>query len=116
MPISYIFKKCPCCRFEWKKRDDFLYDKDLEIIGYQSNLDALELGLLLFNHKCGTTLSVSVEGFRDLYDGPVYSESKTGGGECPGYCLHRDELRRCPTKCACAWARELVQIIKNIEK
>lgn len=116
MPINYTFKKCPTCAFAWKKREDFLNDKNLKIVGYQANFKSLPLGLFLFNHTCGTTLAVSAEGFVDLYDGPVYEERKTGTDECPGYCLHKDELRRCPAKCECAWVRELLQIIKKMKE
>jgi hypothetical protein len=115
MSLSFIFKKCPCCGFEWKRRDDFLKDKAVEIIGYQANFDALQLGLFLFNHTCGTTLAYRVDGFRDLYAGPIYTERHTGGPECLGYCLHRDELKMCPAKCDCAWVRGLMQIIKDMK-
>jgi len=115
MAISYTFKKCPKCGFEWKGREDFLRDKNLTLIGYQANFDILKLGLLLFNHNCGTTLSLHVEGFSDLYKGPIYTERKTGGPECLGYCLHRDELKLCPAKCECAWVRELVQMINKMK-
>jgi hypothetical protein len=111
MAIMLTFNKCPGCGFTWNKRDDFLKDNDVELIGYDANFEALELGNLLFSHRCGTVIPLHVDGFRDLYNGPIYRERKTGSAECMGYCKRRDELRPCPVKCECAWVRELVQVI-----
>lgn len=110
--FSPPFKKCSNCGAKWKTRDQFIADRSLKLIGYEANLDALALGLLLFDHACGTTLAVRAGNFEDLYKGPVFTERKTGSSECPGYCLHRSELRPCPAKCACGWVREVVQILK----
>lgn len=116
MPMTYTFKKCPGCAFEWNKRDDFLKDKDLKLVGYEANFDVLPLGKLIFQHKCGATLALHAEGFSDLYKGPVYKERKTGGPECLGFCKVRDDLKPCPAKCECAWVRQLIQTINNIKK
>ncbi|MCM8760710.1 MAG: hypothetical protein NC938_06060 [Candidatus Omnitrophica bacterium] len=116
MPFGKMFKKCTSCGANWKTRDDFLNDCSLELIGYQANFKSLETGLLLFNHTCGTTLSLPAGTFKDIYKGPIYTERKTGTEDCPGYCLHEEELRRCPEKCECAWVREMIQVIKEAEK
>lgn len=115
MPISFTFKKCPGCGHEWKKREDLLKDKDLKLNGYEANFDSLHLGLFVFRHNCGSTFSLNVEGFGDLYKGPVYSERKTGSPECFGYCKKKDELKLCPAKCECAWVRELIQVINKMK-
>lgn len=105
-----FFKTCSCSA-HWETRDVFLDDPDTRLIGYQADFTELALGLLLFNHSCGTTLAVEAMAFRDLYDGPVYQKSARGSDECPGYCLHRDTLARCPAECECAFVREILQII-----
>jgi hypothetical protein len=111
-----IFKKCSCGKV-WQDRDDFLSDKMIEIRGYQANFKKLDEGLFLFNHNaCQTTMGFKAGIFLGLYRGPIYSERKTGGVECPGYCLHKDNLKSCPEKCECASIREIVQIIKDWPK
>ena len=107
------FKKCSMCETLWQTREEFLCDPEIELIGYQVDFRELVAGFLLFNHTCGTTLSLRVESFRDLYDGPVFSERRTGQDECPEYCLHSDELRPCSLGCECAFVREIIQIIRN---
>jgi hypothetical protein len=89
-------------------------DLGVELVGYQANLKELELGWFLFNHaECRTTLSIRSGEFRDLYNGPVFAERRTGSGECPGYCLRPEELGPCKAKCECAYVREIIQIVRN---
>jgi hypothetical protein len=111
-----IFKICPTCQVAWKSVSDFLADGSLVMIGYQVNFHKLESGLILFNHVCESTLSVKVVDFTGLFDGPVFTEHLTGTEECPGFCLHRNELRPCPAQCECAYVREIMQIIQDWPK
>jgi hypothetical protein len=111
------FKKCPSCGHPWKTRDALLEDPNIELAGYQVNFDHLELGLFLFNHlSCRTTLAIPAGDMTGLYDGPIFEERKTGSTECPRYCLYVEELGRCPAKCACAYVREVLQIVAHWPK
>lgn len=112
-----VFKRCMCCGHAWADRDDMLSDRSVSLVGYQVNFQVLELGYFLFDHEdCGSTVSLPVERFLDLHAGPVYQERRTGEEDCPGYCLHRDELERCPARCECAYIRDLLQIIRRWPK
>jgi hypothetical protein len=111
------FKICPHCGKTWLNRDVFLEDPGLEVIGYQVDFEAIEAGLFLFNHHdCKTTLAVRAGSFKDLHHGPFFSERNTGLDSCPGYCLRRQELEPCPAECACAWVRDVLQIIRQRPK
>jgi hypothetical protein len=110
------FKQCPICQTFWESVRDFLEDEHIRLIGYQTNFRKLESGLLLFNHDCETTLSLKVQAFAYLYDGPVFTKHLAGTEACPGYCLHRNELRPCPEQCECAYVREILEIIQNWPK
>jgi hypothetical protein len=116
MSNNKLFKKCPNCGFEWKTRGDFLIDPQLELIGYQCNFKELNLGLLYFNHSCKGTLTVTAGAFEYLYDGQVFEERATGKLECPGFCLHKDELEPCPAQCECSYVREIIQIIRDLKQ
>ena len=111
------FKECTCCKSPWYSRDEFLGDSKIDFIGYQVNFADLELGYLLFNHlACQSTIAIPAGLFRDLYDGPIFSERKTGSEDCPGYCLDRDALAPCKAQCECAYIREIMQILRNWPK
>ena len=111
-----VFKKCPLCGLPWESRSSFLSDPGINIIGYQACFTKLTAGFFLFNHACAGTLAILVEEFEDLYDGPVYEERKTGTDECPHYCLHQEELARCPARCECAFVREILQLVRSWPK
>lgn len=106
------FKICPTCAQPWATREDFLGDAGVTIVGYQVHWEELELGLMYFNHTCGTTMAIQVSEFTDLYDGPVFTGRATGTDACPGHCLHRGNLRPCPARCECAYIRAVIQAIK----
>lgn len=113
------FKICTMCKKQWKERSDFLTDPLLEMVGYQADIEDLEYGLFLFNHNdhdCGSTIAVRVHSFKDLYNGPVYSQCLLGTEECHELCLHKHNLEPCPAKCECSYVRDLLQTVKNWEK
>ncbi len=110
------FKTCTNCQDQWVSLGAFIQDPAIELVGYMPTFDDLALGLFLFNHGCGTTLACQAGLFAHLYDGPVYETRKTGGAECPGYCLSKTDFSPCPAKCSCAFVRETLIIIKHWPK
>ena len=105
------------CGYQWQSRKDFLEDPTTDLIGYQVNFEQLDLGFFLFNHlECGTTLGIPADKFKDLYNGPIFSERLTGTKECQEYCLHKDQLDPCPAECECAYVREIMQEVRFWQK
>ena len=63
------FKICTCCGEPWYSREAFMTDENVQLVGYQVNFEALELGYFLFNHlKCESTIAIHAGLFRDLYE------------------------------------------------
>lgn len=113
-----IFKTCPSCSTSWHTRDDFLADKSIVLNGYQVSLKNLEAGLILFTHMvetCKSTMSLKVCNFTDLYKGPRYPDNKALSAECPRYCIDEKKLDRCNALCECAFVREIIQVIREIQ-
>ena len=111
------FKSCSSCHTSWKSQDNFLSDPSLEMVGYQVHFKDLEEGLFLFNHHiCKSTISVKSGKFKNLYDGPLFTENKSGSENCPEYCIYKTNLQACPEQCECAYVREIIQTIKNWPK
>ncbi len=108
------FKTCSQCKKEWISREDFLGDPEVVAIGYQANFEWLKSGFFLFNHtrkNCRTTVSVPAEVFFDLFEGPLFERKTVSPPACPGYCLHKEEMRSCPTQCECNFVRDILQTI-----
>jgi len=110
------FKSCTMCGHHWPQRDQFLSDPDIQLIGYMPVFRDLNSGLLMFNHHCRTTLSLTVGTFVDLVDGPTHPHPKTGSDQCPGHCLRKDALDPCDAQCRCTYVRAMMQIIRNWPK
>ena len=112
-----VYKKCTCCEYPWFSREEFLGDNKLDFVGYQVNFSNLELGFFLFNHlTCKSTIAVHAGLFKDLYDGPIFSERQTNTENCSGYCGDRDALGPCDAECECAYVREIMQIVREWPK
>jgi hypothetical protein len=108
------FKICTKCAYTWIDIDDFLKDPTICLIGFQARSKDNEPGLYLFNHilagkQCGTTLSVDVETFLSLYNGPMFKDIKFKSPECEGHCTRAEDLSRCRVECKNAVAREIMQ-------
>ena len=115
----HVFKTCPMCSLAWNSRDEFLRDGSLELNGYQADLEELELGLFYFTHHrdgCHSTMVIETRDFLDLYTGERFNLPRTGEEDCPGYCLDIDQLDRCTAQCECAYVREIIQIIKDMQQ
>ncbi len=111
------FKSCTACNQKWLLRENMLYDPNVKLLGYQMNFSDIGSGLLYFNHSgsnCKTTFAIKVSEFKEMYDGPEYSENMMAENDCPMYCLRRSELRSCGLPCSVAFIREIMMNITDI--
>ena len=102
------------CKKSWDSRNDFLADIEVELAGYQVDFIDINEGYFLFNHStevCGTSIAVMVGDMIDLYDGPVYAESKFETAECEGHCLTVTDFDKCDVPCRNARVREVMGVI-----
>ncbi len=112
MLLSKEFTHCPQCKTVWNRRIDFLSDTSTAIVAYNPDFENLEHGNFVFKHyTCCSNIELQVVNFKDLYDGPIYKERKTGTENCHEYCLNSSELRPCPEECECAYVREIIQTL-----
>ncbi len=112
------FKKCANCDYEWETRDDLIYDEDIRFVGYQAHFGNLDLGYLLFNHvasNCGTTLSIKVESFLELYHVCVYGEDMSSSDACNGYCQKGNTTEECENDCECNFVRQIMGCLNDID-
>ena len=115
--LMKIFKKCSCCDNPWFSREDFLQDRNTDLVGYQANFCQLELGYFLFNHlTCESTIAIPAGLFKDLYAGPVFAQRMTGTENCRGFCKDAKDLQPCDVKCECAYVRDIMQKIRSWPK
>ncbi len=108
-------KTCSKCGLVWVTLRDLVLDGSIEVNGYQAGFDDPDCGLVLVTDKvthCRTTLGIEVGQLRPLYDGPGYTQRRTGTEQCHGYCLHHEQLELCDADCELAWARQALQWLR----
>ena len=113
---NVAFKRCPSCGKQWSTRDEFIDDESLQLNGYTADFEDLEYGLFFFTHEvngCYSTMTMEVKGFLDLYQGKRYTKRKAEAKGCPRYCMDAKQLARCNMLCECAFAREIMHIIRT---
>jgi len=99
------------CRKQWATRLDFLADPGLRLLGLQAVPHDSNGNLIMFEHDCGTTVSVLAWRLRDL----LPAEDRGGenlpllyGSEgCNGFCTKLEELSACDRACSNARDRRL---------
>jgi hypothetical protein len=97
-----VFVSCPKCGNEWGRCGDFLSDRDVRLLGFQSGSTIPNDGLFLFTHeRCGTTLAVELSSFRSLLPLPALAPSCWIKGDTPSFCLGRAQEICCPLECIC---------------
>jgi hypothetical protein len=101
------FRTCSLCQREWPTRVDFELDPELPVLGIVVHFGDPYRGLVLFNHRCGTTIAIAVADFRDELP-PLAGELHTGQEGCPGHCLRFADLEACDQPCRNAPLRRFV--------
>lgn len=110
------FKSCAVCGKSWRDLREFLLDEQLRVEGYQACFIKPSAGLVMVTHcaeSCGTTLAISAESLKELYDGPEHLERLTGTIPCHGYCLRQHLLEECDVHCDMAWVRTALQWLRR---
>ena len=83
-------------------------DPAARLLGLQSDVSYTDANLLVFEHRCGSSVSILCVRLRHLMpapepDGPV--ARLFGTDECRGHCLRLEDLEACDARCVNALAK-----------
>jgi hypothetical protein len=112
------FVTCGSCRRQWATWDDFLHDPRVHLLGLQAVLSLPDANLLVFEHACGSSVSVLTRRLAHLLPerhGPPLP-SLRGTEECPGHCFSLADIAACDQPCSNARERELIRIIQETRR
>jgi hypothetical protein len=118
-PRSGPFRACGACHRDWPTAAAFLGDPSLAVIGLQVVEHLPEANLIVFEHACGSSVSVRASRLRFLLPDPEEGSdfpSLYGAEECQGLCRWIDEWRVCDRRCANARDRQLLQLVLRIKE
>jgi hypothetical protein len=83
-------------------------------VGLQFLPTAPEANLLVFEHECGSSISIFARRLRHLL--PEAPPEKRRIRECPGRCLMIKDLEICNAPCSAARDRQLVRLILRAKR
>ncbi|HYK92336.1 MAG TPA: hypothetical protein VE398_26480 [Acidobacteriota bacterium] len=105
------FKKCGSCGKEWPHWKDFVLDGALRLLGLQAYPDLPDANLIVFEHRCGTSVSVLATRLRPMLQDPEEGSQLPllyGTESCNGRCRHLEDLQSCDRACINARDRRLM--------
>lgn len=108
------FRACGSCGKAWTTLQAFLHDPGLVLIGLQVAAHRPEANLIVFEHACGSSVSVLTGRLRTL--DPVTGAGGDlpdayGSEDCRGLCRQLDEWSSCDRPCVNARDRRLLQTV-----
>jgi hypothetical protein len=110
------FRACGSCGKRWRDWQAFLDDPGLRLLGLQSAAHAPETNIIVFEHSCGSSVSVLAAKLRHLIRQPKEQQNLPvlyGTEKCAKHCAYLSDLAVCQNACANAADRRLVRLIKD---
>ncbi len=111
------FQTCGACRSRWASWDEFVVDPRITLLGLQAVPSVPDASLLVFEHGCGSSVSILTKRLRHLL--PLHPEeaewpSLRGTEQCPGHCLSLADLAACDRPCRNARDRDLIKLVERL--
>jgi hypothetical protein len=112
------FKVCGACRRGWRTWDEFAADPDVRLLGLQAVTTVADASVLVFEHRCGSSISVLTKRLRHLLPprtGPELPVLR-GTEQCARHCFDLADHARCDRPCHNARDRELLGLVQELAK
>jgi hypothetical protein len=118
MKVAGSFRTCGSCGHAWPALDSFLLDPGVRLVGLFFHENQLDMSLLVFEHECGTSISVPARRFRHLIPAPPGEEAYDPRGtvECQGHCRRLKDFGGCDQPCSNARDRDLMRLILRMKE
>jgi hypothetical protein len=99
--------------------DNFLLDPGVRLVGLFFHENVLDMSLLVFEHECGTSISVPARRLRHLLPPPQPGEAQDDPREtveCQGHCRRLKDFGGCNQPCSNARDRDLMRLILRMKQ
>jgi hypothetical protein len=113
------FQICGSCRCTWPTWDKFVLDPAVRPLGLQSEITRPDINLLVFEHSCGSSISILSRRLRHLLPEPEPGDPRAslrGSDQCRGHCLRLEDLEACDAPCSNARDRKLILLVQGMRK
>ena len=118
-PGEEAFRTCGSCGQVWRSWEEFVRDPGLRLLGLQAMVNLPDANLLVFEHRCGSSVSVLASRFRQhLPESQDFSggSSFRGTDLCSGHCLRLENLQECDQPCINARDRRLIVKLMEMKR
>jgi hypothetical protein len=113
------FQICGSCSRAWPTWDRFVLDPAVRLLGLQFEITNPDVNLLVFEHGCGSSISILSRRLRYLLPEPEPGDPPArlrGTDQCRGHCLRLEDLRACDAPCGNARDRELILLVQRMKE
>lgn len=113
------FKTCGSCRKAWEQWQDFVLDPAVRLLGFQAIESLPDANLLVFEHKCGSSISLLAKRLRHILPPPGEEDRLPvlfGSDICREHCRLVKDLEACDRPCANSRDRRLAQLLLTMKK
>lgn len=117
-PAARHFQACGACKRRWPTQESFLLDPAVRLLGLQAVAHDSDFNVLIFEHRCGSSISILTPRLRNLLPGPGPDEPAArliGTEECRGHCRTLADLEACGAPCSGARDRMLLRIVLRMK-
>ena len=113
------FKVCGSCKGAWPTWEGFIRDPNVRLLGLQSLVTHPEANLLVFEHSCGSSISILTRRLRHVLHEPEAGSaavSLMGTEQCRRHCLMLEDLETCDAPCINALDRRLILMAQKMKE
>ena len=113
------FQMCESCGSAWSTWESFVLDPAVRLLGLQAVITNPDVNLLVFEHRCGSSISILSRRLRHLLPEPEPGNPPPrllGTDQCRGHCLRLEDLAACDAPCSNARDRELILLVQRMKK
>jgi len=113
------FKTCGSCWQSWATWESFVHDPGVRLLGLQAVPGLPAANLLVFEHRCGSSVSVLAQKLRHLLSAEDQAAERPllfGTETCSGHCVIIENLASCDRPCANARDRRLAILIADAKR
>ncbi len=112
------FRTCGSCGRAWRTWQEFVFDPALKLLGIQVMDAHPAANLIVFEHSCGSSVSVLASRLRHLLSEPRRFRwpSLFGTEECRQHCREIENLALCDRPCANARDRRLALLLSEMRE
>lgn len=112
------FQVCGSCKRAWPDWEGFVRDPGVRLLGLQAFEAKPEFNLLVFEHGCGSSVSILARRLRHIL--PAAQQAAPPGllfgtAQCNGHCRHLEDLAACDNPCVNARDRRLALMVQQMK-